>query len=47
MLFISPDPDMVNIPSSDRVHVISAWIVLKEITLRKISVNNFFMIIEK
>jgi len=38
---------MVNVPSSDKVHVISAWIVPIENTQRIISVNNFFMIIEK
>ena len=38
---------MVNVPFSDRVHVISAWIVAKENTQRRISDRIFFMIIEK
>ena len=38
---------MVNVPFSGRVHVISAWIVAKENTQRRISDKIFFMIIEK
>ena len=34
---------MVNVPSSDRVHVISAWIVPKEKTLNKINSMCFFI----
>ena len=34
---------MVNVPSSDKDHVISAWIVPTENTQRIISVKNFFM----
>ena len=38
---------MVNVPSSDRFQVISAWIALKEIKQAKISVKNFFIIRQK
>ena len=34
---------MVNVPSLDKDHVISAWIVPTENTQRIISVKNFFM----
>ena len=37
-------PDMVNVPSSDKVHVISAWIVPIEKTQRIISVKTFFIV---
>lgn len=34
---------MVNVPSPDKVHVISAWIVAKEKMLRKMSNRDFFI----
>ena len=34
---------MVNIPSVDKLHVISAWIVAKEKMLRKMSNRDFFI----
>jgi hypothetical protein len=40
---ISPVPDMVNVPSPDKVHVTFAWIALKEITQRNKS-NIFFIV---
>lgn len=43
-VLISPVPDMVNVPSLDRFHVISAWIALKAIMLNKISIKNFFIV---
>ena len=38
---------MVNVPSLDKDHVISAWIVPIENTQRTISVKNFLMIRQK
>ena len=34
---------MVNVPSPDKVHVISAWIVAKEKMLRIMSNRDFFI----
>jgi hypothetical protein len=34
---------MVNVPSPDKVHVISAWIALKEITQRNKSIIFFIV----
>ena len=39
-----PVPDMVNVPSSNRVQVISARIALKAIMLNKISVKILFIV---
>jgi hypothetical protein len=34
------------VPSLDKVHVISAWIVVKEKILRRMSNSDFFIIFE-